>query len=134
MATQRPLHAKQAPPSQIRLIYLTSYNLVFASLWASIFIRATSHALTSSRIDLFRATEPHARWIQTASLIEVLHAACGNLLFFLLLSQFIFWLDQTKLNQINPQFRLKRTPKLTRRNQALLNPPSALLPCKSSRA
>ncbi|EUC35757.1 hypothetical protein COCVIDRAFT_41016 [Bipolaris victoriae FI3] len=77
MATQRPLHAKQAPPSQIRLIYLTSYNLVFASLWASIFIRATSHALTSSRIDLFRATEPHARWIQTASLIEVLHAAFG---------------------------------------------------------
>lgn len=81
MATQRPPYAKQTPPSQTRLIYLTSYNLIFASLWASIFVHATSHALTSSRIDLFRATEPYARWIQTASLLEVLHAAFGNLLF-----------------------------------------------------
>lgn len=70
MATQRP------PPSRTRLVYLTTYNLIFASLWAYVFVNTVSHA-SSSPPTLFRATEPQARWIQTASLIEVLHAAFG---------------------------------------------------------
>jgi hypothetical protein len=59
-----------------RLLYLTGYNILFASLWASVFFRAISHT-SDGKIGLFAATEPHARWIQTASLIEVLHAAFG---------------------------------------------------------
>lgn len=73
MANQRQ---QAPPPSQARLLYLTVYNLLFASLWASVFTNAISHA-QSSRLDLFHATEAQARWIQTASLIEVLHAAFG---------------------------------------------------------
>lgn len=73
MATQRP---PAPPPSRTRLVYLTTYNLLFASLWASVFANALSHA-TLDPVSLFRATEPQARWIQTASLIEVLHAAFG---------------------------------------------------------
>jgi very-long-chain (3R)-3-hydroxyacyl-CoA dehydratase len=74
MAPQRNPQA----PSQPRLLYLTTYNLVFASLWASVFVRAISHAQKSTKSELFAATEPQARWIQTASLLEVLHAAFGT--------------------------------------------------------
>jgi very-long-chain (3R)-3-hydroxyacyl-CoA dehydratase len=59
-----------------RMLYLTAYNILFASLWASVFFKAISHA-SDGKTELFVATEPHARWIQTASLIEVLHAAFG---------------------------------------------------------
>jgi hypothetical protein len=59
-----------------RLLYLTAYNILFASLWALVFLEAISHT-SDGKIELFAATEPHARWIQTASLIEVLHAAFG---------------------------------------------------------
>ena len=59
-----------------RMLYLTAYNALFASLWASVFIRAVYHA-RDGKITLFTATESQARWIQTASLVEVLHAAFG---------------------------------------------------------
>jgi hypothetical protein len=59
-----------------RMLYLTAYNILFASLWASVFVKTISHA-SGDKIELFAATEPFARWIQTASLIEVLHAAFG---------------------------------------------------------
>ena len=61
------------------MLYLTAYNTLFATLWASIFVRAVYHA-PDGKITLFNATEPQARWIQTASLIEVLHAAFGTLI------------------------------------------------------
>jgi very-long-chain (3R)-3-hydroxyacyl-CoA dehydratase len=63
--------------SHPRTLYLTAYNILFASLWASVFFKAISNA-RNSKTQLFNATEPHARWIQTASLIEVLHAAFGT--------------------------------------------------------
>jgi very-long-chain (3R)-3-hydroxyacyl-CoA dehydratase len=63
---------------QPRMLYLTAYNLLFASLWASVFLKAISHA-RDGKAELFAATESQARWIQTASLIEVLHAAFGML-------------------------------------------------------
>ncbi|CAA9963268.1 Protein tyrosine phosphatase [Pyrenophora teres f. maculata] len=59
-----------------RMLYLTTFNALFASLWVSVFIRAVYHA-RDGKIALFAATELQARWIQTASLIEVLHAAFG---------------------------------------------------------
>ena len=59
-----------------RKSYLTLYNVIFAVLWLSVFITTLSHAL-KSKITLFTATEPRTRWIQTATLIEVLHAATG---------------------------------------------------------
>ena len=61
-----------------RKSYLIVYNVIFALLWLSVFITTLSHAL-KSKITLFTATEPRARWIQTATLIEVLHAATGIL-------------------------------------------------------
>ncbi|EAT79770.2 very-long-chain (3R)-3-hydroxyacyl-CoA dehydratase [Parastagonospora nodorum] len=59
-----------------RKLYLTGYNLLFASLWTSVFINAASNAKNGKQ-NLFNATESQARWIQTASLIEVLHSATG---------------------------------------------------------
>lgn len=64
---------------QPRIIYLTTYNVVFASLWASVILNASSHAF-DSKTKLFAATEPQARWIQTVSLVEVLNAALGKCL------------------------------------------------------
>ncbi|KAF1942872.1 PTPLA-domain-containing protein [Clathrospora elynae] len=61
---------------QPRMLYLTACNILFASLWASVFFKAISHA-RDVKTGLFTATEPHARWIQTASLVEILHAAFG---------------------------------------------------------
>jgi hypothetical protein len=80
MADPRTERTARAVASwQPRTIYLTAYNILFASLWASVFVRAVSSAPTGS-IGLFHATEAYARWIQTASLIEVLHAAFGMLI------------------------------------------------------
>lgn len=78
MANQRNERQAPAASMQPRTLYLTAYNILFASLWASVFVRAISH-LSDSKTELFTATEPQARWIQTASLIEVLHAAFGTL-------------------------------------------------------
>ena len=61
-----------------RKSYLTLYNVIFTVLWLSVFITTLSHAL-KSKITLFTATESRARWIQTATLIEVLHSATGIL-------------------------------------------------------
>ncbi|KAL6705490.1 hypothetical protein ACN47E_006755 [Coniothyrium glycines] len=62
--------------TSLRSLYLTTYNVLFASLWFSVLLNTISHA-GYGRTELFKATEAQARWIQTASLIEVLHAACG---------------------------------------------------------
>lgn len=57
-----------------RTIYLTAYNAVFASLWFYTLAITLIHA-QDSKEQLFTATSPQARWIQTASLIEILHSA-----------------------------------------------------------
>jgi very-long-chain (3R)-3-hydroxyacyl-CoA dehydratase len=72
----RSIRSPAAAWHQPRMLYLTAYNILFASLWASVFFKAISHA-RHGKTELFAATEPQARWIQTASLIEVLHAAFG---------------------------------------------------------
>lgn len=79
MATQQ--RKTHTAPSSLRQVYLTGYNIIFALLWASIFIKAVAHLRAgSSKADIFSATESAARWVQTASLVEVLHAAFGALL------------------------------------------------------
>jgi very-long-chain (3R)-3-hydroxyacyl-CoA dehydratase len=67
---------KPANTASARKVYLTTYNLVFAALWTSVFIKAISN-VGNSKSRLFSATEAPARWIQTASLIEVVHSATG---------------------------------------------------------
>jgi very-long-chain (3R)-3-hydroxyacyl-CoA dehydratase len=64
--------------TQPRVVYLTFYNLLFASLWASVGISAVNYA-SRGKFALFEAVEPRARWIQTFTLIEVVHAAVGKL-------------------------------------------------------
>ncbi|CAI6333746.1 unnamed protein product [Periconia digitata] len=79
MAKETDSRTKNVPVStgmSLRIIYLTAYNFLFAALWASVFIQTISYA-SLGKSKLFAATEPLARWIQTASLVEVLHAAFG---------------------------------------------------------
>ncbi|KAF6780806.1 protein tyrosine phosphatase, partial [Colletotrichum musicola] len=65
-----------SPAAGPRVAYLTLYNAVFAGLWASVFISAAAN-LAGGRLEVFRATEERARWVQTLTLVEVLHAAVG---------------------------------------------------------
>jgi very-long-chain (3R)-3-hydroxyacyl-CoA dehydratase len=74
--TTKSAAATSATWHEPRMLYLTAYNILFASLWASVFVKVISHA-SDGKTEFFAATEPHARWIQTVSLIEVLHAAFG---------------------------------------------------------
>ncbi|USW52758.1 Putative protein-tyrosine phosphatase-like, PTPLA [Septoria linicola] len=63
--------------SSVRTIYLTSYNTTFALLWSYILISTLTHVHHNgiSSTKLFSSLEPSARWIQTLSLLDVLHAA-----------------------------------------------------------
>lgn len=61
---------------QPRILYLTTYNLLFAALWLSIGVSAITH-LSKGKFVLFESVEPRARWVQTLTLIEVVHAAIG---------------------------------------------------------
>lgn len=81
--------AQQKPPAraengterssslQPRVLYLTVYNLLFAALWVSVGVCAMRNA-SQGKFILFEAVEPLARWVQTLTLIEVLHAAVGK--------------------------------------------------------
>ncbi|KAH9866587.1 hypothetical protein J1614_008278 [Plenodomus biglobosus] len=64
------------PQSTPRLLYLTSFNAVFATLWASVLVNALVH-LRGGKEDVFVATASQVRWIQTATLMEVGHSAIG---------------------------------------------------------
>lgn len=73
----QPAPINRGSPLQPRILYLTLYNLLFASLWASIGLTTIRHA-SSGRFAVFEAVEPRARWVQTLTLIEVVHAAIGT--------------------------------------------------------
>ncbi|OLN88081.1 putative very-long-chain (3R)-3-hydroxyacyl-CoA dehydratase 1 [Colletotrichum chlorophyti] len=60
-----------------RVIYLTLYNALFASFWASILITALATQATEGRAAVYRTLESQSRWVQTFTLIEVVHAAVG---------------------------------------------------------
>lgn len=64
-----------------RKTYLTIYNLTFASLWTWIFlstlssiILSTSSSSSSSTTTIFQTLSPRTRWIQTLSLLDILHS------------------------------------------------------------
>ncbi|KAF2846406.1 PTPLA-domain-containing protein [Plenodomus tracheiphilus IPT5] len=59
-----------------RTLYLTTFNTLFSTLWFSILVNALSHS-QSTKQDLFIATEAQIRWLQTATLIEIIHSATG---------------------------------------------------------
>lgn len=46
-------------------------------LWASVGITAINHT-SKGKFALFEVVEPRARWVQTLTLIEVVHAAVGK--------------------------------------------------------
>ena len=63
--------------SSLRTLYLTLFNTLFAGLW--LWIGASTLLNTSrGRFELFEVVEPRARWVQTLTLIEVVHAAIGT--------------------------------------------------------
>lgn len=67
-----------APSTHPRILYLSLYNLLFALLWVAVGARALTHYLHGSgRQALFESVEPLARWVQTLTLVEVIHAAIG---------------------------------------------------------
>lgn len=65
---------------QPRILYLTAYNLLFAALWVIVGITAIRNA-SGGKFVLFGAVEPLARWVQTFTMIEVVHAAIRELTF-----------------------------------------------------
>jgi very-long-chain (3R)-3-hydroxyacyl-CoA dehydratase len=74
------LDTRSARPSSLqpRVLYLTAYNLLFAALWVSVGVSALTH-VSKGRFVLFQNVEPLARWVQTLTLIEVMHAGIGRL-------------------------------------------------------
>ncbi|KAF2450452.1 tyrosine phosphatase-like protein [Karstenula rhodostoma CBS 690.94] len=76
MASNKP--SARSDASQLRIQYLTFYNAVFAALWSAIGITAFIFVfLGSSKAEIFREVEPLARWTQTLTLIEIVHAGVG---------------------------------------------------------
>jgi very-long-chain (3R)-3-hydroxyacyl-CoA dehydratase len=63
--------------SSLRTLYLTVFNISFAALWLWIGVSALL-STSSGRFVLFEVVEPQARWVQTLTLIEVVHAAIGT--------------------------------------------------------
>tara|TARA_R110002003_G_scaffold149_3_gene13493 strand:+ start:9880 stop:10119 length:240 start_codon:yes stop_codon:yes gene_type:complete len=72
MATTNP-----APASPVRTLYLTAYNSLFFTLWTCI-LYTTLSTLPRGKLAVFTATAPCARWVQTATLVEIAHAASGT--------------------------------------------------------
>lgn len=72
--TRRPPSAKELSP---RTLYLTFYNLTFSALWFGLLLKSLS-TLPHGKYAVFDATATTARWVQTFSLIEILHAATGT--------------------------------------------------------
>ncbi|CCF44251.1 protein tyrosine phosphatase-like protein [Colletotrichum higginsianum] len=60
-----------------RTVYLTIYNALFASLWASILYTVVTTAASGGKLAVYDAAEARARWVQTLTLIEVVHSAVG---------------------------------------------------------
>ncbi|KAM3416313.1 Very-long-chain (3R)-3-hydroxyacyl-CoA dehydratase [Cercospora zeina] len=71
-----------APPASSRsnptgrTQYLTAYNTVFSLLWLYVLVSALQ-ALPGGRLHVFSVVERDARWIQTLSLLDVVHSATG---------------------------------------------------------
>ncbi|KAK2016845.1 tyrosine phosphatase-like protein [Colletotrichum eremochloae] len=61
----------------VRIAYLTLYNALFASLWASILFTVAAAAVSGGAPAVYEAVEARSRWVQTLTLLEVVHSAVG---------------------------------------------------------
>ncbi|KZL75552.1 protein tyrosine phosphatase-like protein [Colletotrichum tofieldiae] len=69
---------QKAESGGARVAYLTLYNALFASLWASVFYTvATAAASSGGKLAVYEAAEARSRWVQTLTLVEVAHSAVG---------------------------------------------------------
>lgn len=64
------IHDSASPPA----MYLLLYNTVNSLLWARVFLSVLSTPLPA----LYASVEPLARWTQTLSVAEIVHAALGT--------------------------------------------------------
>ncbi len=76
--------------SQYRILYLTYYNSLFATLWAIVLLKSLSHTQYGKQA-LFAATAPFTRWVQTTAFLEVIHSAIGNATHFPFTKSVIPW-------------------------------------------
>ncbi|SMR58782.1 unnamed protein product [Zymoseptoria tritici ST99CH_1E4] len=65
-----------SPARSFRTAYLTFYNISFALLWSFVFVK-TVRNIPHGRHAVFASTEPLARWVQTLTLVEVVHSVVG---------------------------------------------------------
>ncbi|KAK2043684.1 tyrosine phosphatase-like protein [Colletotrichum somersetense] len=61
----------------VRVAYLTLYNALFASLWASVLFTVAAAAAEGGAPAAYEAAEARSRWVQTLTLLEVVHSAIG---------------------------------------------------------
>ncbi|KAF3385479.1 hypothetical protein F1880_001726 [Penicillium rolfsii] len=67
-----------ASPGGIKRIYLLIYNTLCAALWLHIFATVIFTRVSSPDIsDVYKYVEPWARFAQTLTIAEIIHAACG---------------------------------------------------------
>lgn len=67
-----------APPKTLRTRYLTLYNLVSAALWLQVFWRVVLVLTVAGGWEgVFASSDVLVRWVQTAAVLEVVHAATG---------------------------------------------------------
>jgi very-long-chain (3R)-3-hydroxyacyl-CoA dehydratase len=66
--------------SALKSPYLILYNGTFAALWLTLLIRIGALGPLSSYGQTYAVVGDFAKWIQTAALLEVVHAAIGQLI------------------------------------------------------
>jgi very-long-chain (3R)-3-hydroxyacyl-CoA dehydratase len=64
--------------SSTKSIYLILYNGTFAALWLTLLVRTIAVDMLSSYDMTYDLVGDFAKWIQTAALLEVVHAAIGQ--------------------------------------------------------
>jgi very-long-chain (3R)-3-hydroxyacyl-CoA dehydratase len=57
--------------------YLVAYNTTFALLWLALLIRILALSPFYKYDKTYAVVGDYAKWIQTAALLDVLHAAIG---------------------------------------------------------
>lgn len=77
---QRPAaSAATPPPKTVRTRYLTLYNLASAALWLQVFWRVVLVVTVGGGWEgVFASSDALVRWVQTAAVLEVVHAATGK--------------------------------------------------------
>lgn len=64
--------------SSLKSLYLILYNCTFTALWLTLLLRIVALEPLSSYQGTYSEVGEFAKWIQTAALLEVVHAAIGR--------------------------------------------------------